>query len=221
MFLESKKNKIILIIDKEQRYYTDIAYSYLRAFEKNGYDCSCAVFNVDENLYKVLKYFPGLTVKYLKRQNDKIIDVVRNHNSNLIFVLKGFYLLPETIEQIKENNKTVICFNPDDPFSSIAGSSNDNIRRCISYYDAYFIWHKSLIQKLKDAGCKQVFYLPFAADAEIFIPPADNSIEEHYAVSFVGNADKERKSLILGKHLSKVFFIICRKWRCVIPSGRE
>jgi len=196
------KRNIAFIIDRDSKDYTGLTYSFIRAFKKNGCECDLISFNINRNIYKTLGLFPVIKTRYVAYHQGEILKAVRNTNSNIIFVIKGYFLLPETIDKIKGMHKIIVCFNPDDPFSSIFGSSNLNIRSSIGYYDAYFIWHKQLIQKAKDAGCKQVFYLPFAADTEIITPSTNNIIDQPYAVSFVGNADKERKSFI--KELSAI-----------------
>jgi len=193
-----KKLKITLLIDQIQEGYTGLSYSYLKAFEKNNYQCSVIVFDVNTVLYKATRYFSPIHNKYLAHKQKEVLELIERDDSDVVFVIKGFYLLPETIDKIKEFNKTVICFHPDDPFSSFSGASTVNLRNCINHYDIYFIWCKQLILKLKEAGCKNVFYLPFAADTELFKPPGNQitNVERKYAVSFVGNANKERIEFI-------------------------
>jgi len=192
----TKRSKIILLRDRDTKYYTSLTHSFNRAFQKNDYDCDIMSFKVNRSIYKASTYFPGLKNIYLALGQIKILKGIEKSNSDMIFVIKGYYLKPATISKIKRNHKIVICFNPDDPFDSEFGTSNHSIRSSISYYDAYFIWHRKLVQPIRDAGCKNVFYLPFAADTDIIKPRNLNrnnvSKEDCYAVSFIGNSDRER-----------------------------
>lgn len=193
-----KKLKITLLIDQVLKGYKGLSHSYLEAFEKNNYECGIISFHVDPIMYKSTRYFSWVHHKYLAYKQKEVLEAIKRVDSDLIFVIKGFYMLPETIDKIKGLNKTVICFHPDDPFSSFAGASTVNLRNCINHYDIYFIWYKQLISKLKEAGCKSVYYLPFAADTNLFKPPNNhiNNEQKKYAVSFVGNANQERIEFI-------------------------
>ena len=153
------------------------------------------------------------------------MKIVDSFQPEFIFVIKGIYLKPNTLKSIKEINSNIIisCFNPDDPFSLEKGSSNNNIREAIKYYDVYFIWNKLLLDKLKEKGSNEVYYLPFAADPNI-IYPVELSHEEKTMfkcdISFVGNGDEERKryicnikSLMEGRGNSFNFRIYGDNWK--------
>jgi len=192
-----KNRSIILLIDKEFKYYTSISYSFFRGFEANGYKCTIVSFCVNIFLYKILNNIPPLQKLYLLFHQRNVIKAIKGSNSKLVFVVKGYYLMPDTIEKIKTLGKVIVCFNPDDPFNKDFGSSSPYTIQCIKHYNAYFIWHNKLIDKLKQNGCKNAFYIPFAADLEI-IKPSSGAFngKYQYDVSFIGNADKERINMI-------------------------
>lgn len=107
----------------------------------------------------------------LQYTNNKFIQFVRKYEPDLIFVVKGTCLFPETILKIKgfTPNVLIICFNPDDPYNQEA--SNNLIRSSIKYFDAYFTYSKKLTLAIKIRENKDnVFYLPFAADTDIIYP---------------------------------------------------
>src|SRR3990172_7472116 len=198
------KKKIIILTDRKFRKtdFTGLSYSYLRAFEKRGFECDLVSLNINPYLYYIInKYYPKKLNNYLKLKQKSIIEYIKRLDKTLVFVVKGYYLLPETIEEIKSFKKMIVCFNPDDPFSPIIGSSSNCIKASIPFFDQYFIWTKSLIEPIKKAGCKNVHYLPFASDSDL-LNPAKLSTEINIPdmkcdVSFVGNADKERIEFIV------------------------
>ena len=140
---------------------------------------------------------PIINNTYLSLVQGKVIEEIVKSNIKLVFVIKGMYLLPSTLQTLRDKGVRVFCFNPDDPFSIIAGSSNLNIKDCIPLYDAYFIWSLKLQKKLKEEAVTNTYYLPFAADANITKPPDDRAgLDKQIDVSFIGNGDKERKSFL-------------------------
>jgi spore maturation protein CgeB len=106
-----------------------------------------------------------------------------------------------SVENIKEYRQyqkfaTWVNINPDDPFNVGSNSStNDGVSEAIPHFDLYCIWSRRLIAPIREAGCKEVIYLPFGYDPEIHAPP---SITPHISrsVSFVGAWDRHRESIL-------------------------
>jgi len=202
--------KFLIVSQNIGEWYTDLTMSYIRAFKNHNiefttYDLS---FERPNRILAVLQKQSRLTGILLKKLNYRFIEFVKKSDVNVIFVLKGSNLLPQTLYQIKESfpNKILICFNPDDPFNR--GSGGLNIEKSIPLYDQYFIWSNSLVERIKKYGCKNVYYLPFAADTKIIYPY--NSDKKVIDVSFIGNSDKERNTFfmnlereIIGQNLSE------------------
>jgi len=131
--------------------------------------------------------------------NKKIYKAVKDFNPDLVLVVKGYYLLPQTIKKIKESSSSLIfCFNTDNPFNlSSRGANNSNIVASIPHYDCYFIWSRSLIGPLRKLGAKRVEYLPFGFDPDWHNLVNLSEAQRHlYAndITFVGNWDRERES---------------------------
>ncbi|HHZ64992.1 MAG TPA: hypothetical protein EYN51_05765 [Flavobacteriales bacterium] len=194
------RKEITFIVDRDSKEYTGLAYSYIRAYEKLGYKCDLVAFNVDKYLYRVLNLIPVLRDQYMASQQRELLRKIKKTRSKVVYVIKGYFLMPRTIDEIKEQGKHVMCFYPDDPFSTSFGSSNAYVRSSINHFSTYLIWHKELIKSIKDTGCENVFYIPFAVDPDIITPPAnfpDNAPEDdYYDVSFIGNSDRERIDVI-------------------------
>ena len=185
-------DKILVISNHNGEDYTDIAFSFYRAFKAVGkivltYDLNPKIKS--RLLNKVLKTLNMDSLTILKI-NEELVRFLSSNFFDLIFVVKGTYLLPETIDKIKNINHKmkIICFNPDDPFNE--QSSNVLIANSISHYDYYLMWSEKLRQNIQKKYHIKTIYLPFAVDAEI-IYALENTTKE-ITVSFIGNGDKYR-----------------------------
>lgn len=190
--------RILIISNDFKTIYTGITASYLRAFKKLGINIDHFPYSLVGNriikkLYLKNKSFAKI---YNKNVTGKLYDQIKLNNYEVVFVIKGTYLIPDVLKNIKNKftNLKLLCFNPDDPFNKSLGSSNSYIKNSIKYYDHYFIWKKTLIDHILAAGAKYAHYLPFAADTDIIYPSKDLNIVQDIDVSFIGNADSERIS---------------------------
>lgn len=176
-----------------------LGLSYLRAFQKLGYEPIC--FDMEEEYEKASpltqnRYTNKIILPYATRiMNKKLLNIANDCKPDLIFIHKGLLVYPETLKEIKANNAALLfIFNPDDPFNPSVSSKF--IRNSIPIYDVYFIWTKNLISKLENAGAKHVEYLPFACEPELHYPISlteeDRKIYGSDVV-FVGNWDEERE----------------------------
>jgi glycosyltransferase involved in cell wall biosynthesis len=192
------KIKILLVSSFEP---WSLALAYFREFRRLGHETIRfdmtteyeKVSQLTKNRYTnrvVFPYAAGV-------MNKKLLEVVKNCNPELIFIHKGQSIFPETLKKIKDNMPALLfIFNPDDPFNPNRGASSKFIRNSISIYDAYFIWSKALVPKLKHAGARRAEYLPFAYDLELHYPIslADEDKKTYGSdVAFVGTWDEERE----------------------------
>ena len=179
--------------------------SYLNAFKKTNYDI--VTFDYQQE-YESINPFANnryanrlLSGFYNKLLNEKFLKCVKFTNPDLLFIVKGSFIFPETLKKIKEKENIVLFnFNPDNPFNKNRGASNNLIRKSMPYYDIYFIWGKFLIPELLKAGAKKVEYLPFACDTELHYPVLVNQEEKRFYtsdVAFIGSWDKEREEFLL------------------------
>jgi len=183
-------------------------WSFVKSFQNLGFE---TILIDDEGEY--WKNFPfkkpnllrrilhRLLWKFLSKELNKLLlKKVKEAKPDLIFIIKGWFYHPKTIEKLKKisPNSKLFCFNPDNPFNTWHhGVSNEWIRKSIPYYDVYFIWGKFLIEKLYKAGAKKVEYLPFAYDPEVHFPIEVKNLKEreYYGsdIAFIGTWDKERE----------------------------
>ncbi len=170
-----------------------LAVSYLSAFKKLGNEV--IKFDIGSRAISRFSFFvtPNL--------NKAFINGVLREKPDLVFVIKGAFILPETLNYIKDKlNTKLYCFNPDNPFNLNKGASNENIRKSIQFYDCYFIWGKFLIPEILKAGAKKVEYLPFAHDPELHYPVKVTEEEKKLFgsdIAFIGSYDKDREEFLM------------------------
>ena len=190
--------KILLIGDFSPG---SLELSYFNAFKNIG----CEIHQLDlVKEYKLLNPLSGnywgdrlLSGFFNRSINEKIPLAVNFYKPDIVFVIKGLNILPETLSKVKRQNEgLLINFNPDNPFNLNPTASNDLIRESIPIYDCCFIWGKFLIPLLKDAGAKYVEYLPFAYDPGLHYPvDVSDEGKKLYGsdIAFIGSWDKERE----------------------------
>ena len=230
--------KILLIAEFS---YGSLGLSYSNAFKRLG--CEVVQFDLLEE-YKKVNPFAGN--KYLnkifgslfyKDINQKLIKIVKLIKPELIFIIKGYFMYPQTLLSIKEDSKALIFnFNPDNPFNTNKAASSELIRKSIPLYDCYFIWGNFLIPRLEQSGVRRVEYLPFAYDVELHYPVTVGEEERKYyesEVVFIGSWDKEREEWL--KHLLNYDLAIWgngwddwridsslrKRWRSKVVLGEE
>lgn len=178
-----------------------LASVYLREFKNLGHEIVCFDMTAEyekTSWFTKNRYINRVVFPYVARiMNKKLLEMVKNYNPELIFILKGQWLFPETLKKIKDNTQALFfILNPDDPFNLNRGASSKFIRNSIPIYDVYFIWSKVLMSRLKNAGARQVEYLPFAYDSKLHYPftlTDEDKRNYDYDVVFIGNWDEERE----------------------------
>jgi spore maturation protein CgeB len=178
-----------------------LASSYLRAFEAAG----ASVIPFDES-ERAAHFSPWLRTRVGHRLsvgslalrslgarawNQRLLSRVREAKPDLLLVLKGDFVMRETIEAIRDLGVVVFIFHTDNPFPGHASSRPETIaaaRAC----DCYFIWARSLVSALRDAGAPRVEYLPFGWDPFV-LPHAPYKGDAEWDAGFVGGWDRERE----------------------------
>jgi spore maturation protein CgeB len=192
----------ILIVNQNQRIYnpTSISFSLYRAFKENNIECDTYDLSYYVNRYFNFFIKKNKTLRHslLQEVNQQFVNVSTSADYTHLFIVKGTFLLPESLKQIKKLRPAIklCCFNPDDPYNpdTWGGSNHPNIKNAIPYYDHYFIWSKKLMTKIKNSGVTHTHYLPFAIDHQL-IKKFEN-IDTIFNLSFIGNSDTERQAWI-------------------------
>lgn len=123
--------------------------------------------------------FMPLLRYYLTEENNIFMDMIRQERPDLLFVIKGDHLFPETLRDIKyEMNIPLVAYIWDDPFYSYAGFYADDYRRTnfekgMHLYDHVFVYDTYYVNEIIKRGIENVGYLPLAANSK-----------KHHDVSF-------------------------------------
>ena len=124
--------------------------------------------------------------------NRRLRDELSGVRADLVLVVKGEQLSPETVQALRRaTGAPVVNFYPDDPFSEVRSNRLAHGAGVLAAYDACFTFARHLIPAYRQAGVGRVFYLPFARDPEQHAPVTDAG-EPEFEVVFAGNLNEER-----------------------------
>ncbi|HPJ71913.1 MAG TPA: DUF3880 domain-containing protein, partial [bacterium] len=180
--------------------YGAIGGSFERAFAAAG----CRVATVNNRDYLPLRLSrPGRLRNRLIRRR-AVADYNRDLEANaragkpdLLVVLKGALILPETLKRIREGlpGTRMININYDNYFSRAAANNLGDLRALIEVYDVFFPSKKDNVGKLKELGAREVRYLPIGYDPCVHYPVTPTAAEADVygrAVAFIGTCTPER-----------------------------
>ena len=185
------------------QWHGGLELSYFNAFKKLQCDVDC--FDTEAE-YERISWLKGnrvlsktlrkvLGLYFAKLMNERLVEKVNDFRPDLVFVLKGIFIFPETLRRVKENtNALLFNFNPDSPFTPV--NSSRYLLDSLTIYDCLFIWGKFLIPELQQAGANRVEYLSFAHDPELHYPVSVTDEEkERYGsdIVFIGTWEKQRE----------------------------
>jgi spore maturation protein CgeB len=123
--------------------------------------------------------------------NQRLLTSVRETKPDLLYIIKGDFVMAETLAAVRDLGVLVFIFHTDNPFPGHASSRPETIAAARES-DCYFIWARSLVSALRDAGVPRVQYLPFAWDP-LVLPHAPYTGDAEWDASFVGGWDRERE----------------------------
>lgn len=193
----------LLLVSQNMRIYnpTALTESFYRGFRDNGVDVhkyDLSYYNSNVYISYLIKRVVPLRKLLLERSNEELVAFIRRSDFTHVFFLKGTFVLPQTILELKKYNIHCSCFNPDDPFnkSTWGGSQHSNILDSVQHYNDYFIWSRSLVGKIKNNYEIPTHYFPFAIDEKLI--KRFTGLKRSYDVSFIGNSDTERQKWING-----------------------
>jgi len=149
--------------------------------------------------------FNPLIKHYLDIENKDFLHMIRQEKPDLLFVIKGDHLFPQTLTTIKnELQIPIIAYIWDDPFYSYAGLYADdyrktNLEKSLHLYDHIFVYDTYYVDEIKKRGTLHTSYLPLATDP---IRYKDISISDEdranlgYDVCFVGTPYPNRVEVL-------------------------
>ena len=139
--------------------------------------------------------FNLLIKQYLDVENRNFLHMVREERPDLLFVIKGDHLIPNTLKVLKyELQIPIISYVWDDPFYPRSELYYDDYRKSnfekgMHLYDYIFVFDASFVEELKQRGRMNAAYLPLATDPKKYITmPLSEEDERDFAydICFVG-----------------------------------
>jgi spore maturation protein CgeB len=125
------------------------------------------------------------------RANQKLLEAADGWD--VIFVIKGLLLGPETVEALRSQGRVVACFNPDNPWNRSVTSYSRTSELAMPAYDVFLTWSPFLISRLYSSGCRRVELLPFAWDPVLHPHVAVSEKDEQRPIVLVANHSDHRE----------------------------
>lgn len=204
------------ILISSPRFY-GIDEAIRESFEKIGFKAVLLNYGTKPTVQEKLARRAGLKIPqlkpflnpilkhYLKKENRELMGAIRREKPDLLFIIKGEYLFPETLKKIKnETSCPVIVYIWDDPFYSYAGLFCDDYRKSnfekgMSLYDMIFVYDTFYVEQIKKRGIANVEYLPLAADPQRYRKieiSEEDSRKYGYDICFVGTPYPNRIDIL-------------------------
>ncbi len=127
-----------------------------------------------------------------RRANARMAEALRDATSDLVVVLKGQFVLPETVDTIRRaTGAVVVNYYPDDPFEADASMGLTGGPSVLRAYDRCYTFAQHLVEEYRRHGVTDVEWMPFARDIDqhSFVPAIE---PPEFDAVFVGNLDSER-----------------------------
>jgi len=150
------------LIKKDERYLDEKGWSFRTAFERLGFETTSFFYKRTGNFSFLEKgSLKGIWRSYM---NKKLIGVVRSLRPDVLLLLKGKTVTPDTLWEIRKKTGTLIVnVFPDNP---IYMGMFEAIVPC--HY--FFVKDTYVLDTLRKAGLKNVFYLPQCTDPAVHRP---------------------------------------------------
>ena len=130
--------------------------------------------------------------QYDQRLNDKILDIYNEFKPKIVIVIKGFQMLPSTLEKMEKSIKVLWMMD--------SVYRYPNVLKNIEMYDYRFMFENKDVEKLAQSGVLS-YFLPLAADKNKYFP--QKGINKDIDILFIGSLYESRKEIF--ENLSKDF----------------
>ncbi|PZX57807.1 spore maturation protein CgeB [Algoriphagus ratkowskyi] len=132
---------------------------------------------------------------YINDYNEAIIDAFNKITPDYVFVYKGAFIYPKTLEFIKNKNIPIFNFYPDVSIHTHGNLLKDSMR----LYDKIFTT-KSFGKDdyIKQLGVEKVVFIPHGFDPEIHRPVSFENIPKSFFcdVSFIGTFSPKKEAIL-------------------------
>ena len=136
----------------------DIASAFKRALESLGHqyialDEEASAIKIPALANKVLYRALGKKPVHYWAFNKEIVDVARRFNPQVVLILKGAFIAPDTLQTIRRDTQAFrINYMTDDPFNPAA--STKNIVDTIPLWDVEACTKQAIVEDVRRAGEK-------------------------------------------------------------------
>jgi len=136
----------------------------------------------------------------LAKANQNLIQLLKKHNVNMLWLDKALNIRPETLNIVRQiNPKTIIVgYSPDDMMAK--HNQTRNFLKGISLYDIYFTTKSFNVNELQALGCPRVVFVGNAYDPKLHEPVVvtyKDQLKFGGKVGFIGAYEKERAEQLL------------------------
>lgn len=154
-----------------------------------------------------------------RNMNHGLIKTTQEYQPDLIFILKGDLIQPETLHAIKSKDCQIISWWVDNPLFYF--KDYPQVEKQLKLIDALFIYDYDNLEILKQKGVKNLFYLPCAYDPKIYRPKQINLSEKkrfHCEIAFIANYYPERGEFL--KHTQGLDIVVWgRGWKNFLKNN--
>jgi spore maturation protein CgeB len=154
-------------------WYGTGGWSYVPALRDLG--CDVQVFDYRKQAERTLPgLIPGPVARRLNRRkmNADFVRTVGELRPDAVFLLKGEWISAQALREVKQRFRPVLLqWYPDGPFNVENRNATRDSITSIPLFDLYYIYAKSLMEPLRQAGAQRVEYLPFCYDPNMLRKP--------------------------------------------------
>lgn len=193
----------ILLVDTTQ--YYPLSPLFLEALEELQAEGRCTYSFFDEGpfvepigtsfIHKVAFRLLGRRPLAFGCFNANLKVMAAKYHPDLLLVVKGAYISPRTLEEIKSmTGALLVNYATDDPFNPAVNTQS--LIRTISQYDIYACTKKAILEDVHRHGARHVLYVPFGYKPSVHFPERQASLDEKTRfqsdVVFIGSSDQDR-----------------------------
>jgi spore maturation protein CgeB len=163
-----------------------------------------ATKKIGDKLTRLKPILIPLRRRALKEENDNFISAISELKPDVLFIVKGDSIFPDTLEKIKKLfSCPVVNYIWDEPLYAHSENKDDyrkfNLQHGLPLYDTVFVFDSFYLDVLKRQGAKRVHYLPLATNPnrykDILLSDQDK-VAYGYDVCFVGVPFQSRLEIL-------------------------